>query len=221
MVKSLAQDYDVQYFYETEVKDLERILETAKVIAIPGGIGDADKYYELFKRKAANVIADFVEQGGHYLGICMGAYWAGRHYFDILNGIDAVQYIKRPNADVRRSYSTVAPVMWQGRKQDMFFYDGCALIGDESKFTTVARYANGDPMAIIQNRIGLIGCHPESQISWYESNKYIRQYWHHGRHNRLLLDFVNQLTRSESLLSFPIEFHKTHLTMPVLEPNGL
>jgi glutamine amidotransferase-like uncharacterized protein len=191
MVNALAQNYNIKYFDETH--DLKRVLEDAKIVAFPGGIGDADKYYEFFKRRSANVIADFVESGGHYLGICMGAYWAGSNYFDILDHVDAVQYIKRPGADVRRSYSTVADVTWQGQEQKMFFYDGCALVGDESEFTTVARYANGDPMAIIQNRIGLIGCHPESQQYWYEQNKYISQHWHKGQHHKLLLNFVNQL----------------------------
>ena len=28
-------------------------------------------------------------------------------------------------------------------------------------------YANGDPMAIVQNNLGLVGCHLESQAHWY------------------------------------------------------
>ena len=76
----------------------------------------------------------------------------------------------------------------------MFFYDGCSIIGDESKFKTIARYENGDPMAIIQKNVGIIGCHPESTKYWYEGKrKYINQYWHEGRHHKILLDFVNEL----------------------------
>jgi hypothetical protein len=75
----------------------------------------------------------------------------------------------------------------------MFFYDGCALVGDESKFQTVARYANGDPMAIIQNKIGLIGCHPESERHWYESYSWLKGKYHEGRHFPLLLNFVDQV----------------------------
>jgi glutamine amidotransferase-like uncharacterized protein len=139
-------------------------------------------------------VADFVEQGGRYLGICMGAYWAGSHYFDILDGVDAVQYIKRPTSDIRRSYGTVAPVTWLGQEENMYFYDGCALIGDERKFTTVARYANNDPMAIIQGTVGIIGCHPESQEYWYKRPwQYINQHWHQGQHHKLLRKFVDRL----------------------------
>jgi hypothetical protein len=77
----------------------------------------------------------------------------------------------------------------------MYFYDGCALVGDENKFETVARYANNDPMAIIQNRVGLIGCHPESQQFWYDK-KYLKPHWHQGQHHQLLLEFVDQLMQN-------------------------
>jgi hypothetical protein len=73
----------------------------------------------------------------------------------------------------------------------MFFYDGCTLVGDASKFTTIATYANGDAMAVIQNNIGLMGCHPEAEQCWYDSYT-----WLHGKYiskHSLLLKFVNQL----------------------------
>ena len=74
----------------------------------------------------------------------------------------------------------------------MFFRDGCAFVGDESKFETVARYANGDPMAIIQGSIGVIGACPDSLLSWYVE-PYNKRYWHKGEHHRLLVEFVNKL----------------------------
>ena len=192
MIKALGNDYDIKTFGKQDVN--LNLLSDIDIVAFPGGIGDADSYDKFFRRKAENCIADFVTNGGRYLGICMGAYWAGSHYFDILQDVDAVQYIKRPTADIKRSYSTTANVDWKNTKQDMFFYDGCALIGDESKFKTIARYNNGDPMAIIQNRIGIIGCHPESQKYWYEKpRQYISNKWHEEKHHALLLDFVNEL----------------------------
>jgi len=164
------------------------------MVAFPGGIGDASSYDKFFRRKTQNAVADYVQQGGRYLGICMGAYWAGSYYFDILDNVDTVQYIKQPTSDIKRSYSTVATVNWNNQIENMFFYDGCALVGDTSKFKTISTYANGDAMAIIQNRIGLIGCHPESQEYWYkEPRQYINKHWHQGKHHSLLLEFVNQL----------------------------
>jgi hypothetical protein len=76
----------------------------------------------------------------------------------------------------------------------MFWYDGCALVGDQTKFKTYARYVgNGDPMAIIQGNIGCIGCHPESEQFWYDSYSWMKGKYHDGVHHKLLLEFVNQL----------------------------
>lgn len=192
MTQALQNNYTISTFGEDQCNP--QTLATYDAVAFPGGIGDAGSYDKFFRRKAQNAVADYVERGGKYIGICMGAYWAGNHYFDILSDVNAVQYIKRPNAEIRRSYGTVADVVWNNKSESIYFYDGCALIGDESKFKTIARYLNGDPMAIIQNNIGLIGCHPESLQYWYEKQwKYINNYWHNGKHHTLLLEFVNQL----------------------------
>jgi glutamine amidotransferase-like uncharacterized protein len=194
MVHALSSEYQIRIFEEKELDD-DNFFEHLDVIAFPGGIGNSDSYPNFFTRTRANRIARFLECGGHYLGICMGAYWAGSRYFDILDDVNPVQYIKQLNADVKRSYGTVASVTWKDQKEEMYFYDGCALIGDETKFKTIARYSNGDPMAIIQGRIGIIGCHPEAPLYWYEKPwYYINKHYHGGKHHELLLDFVNELT---------------------------
>ena len=192
MIQALSSQYNIKIFSTDQCNP--KTFENVDIVAFPGGIGDATSYDRFFRRRAQNAVADFVANGGRYLGICMGAYWAGSYFFDILDGVDAVQYIKQPHADVKRSYRTYAPIMWNGHPEDMFFYDGCALVGDSTKFQTIATYANGDAMAIIQNRVGLIGCHPESQRDWYEKpRQYLLPKWHEGRHHALLLEFVNEL----------------------------
>jgi hypothetical protein len=187
IIQSLTPYYKFKIFTRHQLED--NFFDDVDCVAFPGGMGDSDSY-DWMMRENAPRIQDFVAQGGRYLGICMGAYWADRDYFDILNSVRAVQYIKQPNTDTRRPHAKACPITWQGQDERMYFYDGCALVG--AGFQTVARYANGDAMAIMQNRIGLIGCHPESQQFWYDKN-YLKPHWHHGRHNQLLLDFVNEL----------------------------
>ena len=195
MVQSLSKQYKIKTFGVDSCN--ASTFSKADIVAFPGGIGDASSYDKFFRRKSQAAVAEYVEHGGRYLGICMGAYWAGSYYFDLLDGVEPVQYIKRPTSDIKRSYSTTAPVTWNGVEENVFFYDGCALIGDSKKFNTIATYANGDAAAIIQGRVGLIGPHPESQQHWYETpRQYINQHWHEGRHNNLLLEFVDQLMLS-------------------------
>ncbi len=192
IIEALSPYYKFKIFTKHEIED--DFFKDVEMVCFPGGVGDSDSYDYLLINHRRTII-NFVKRGGRYLGICMGAYWAGKHYFNILDGVEAEQYIKRPKTDIRRYYSKAADIRWKNSEEKMFFYDGCALIGDKSKFKTIATYANGDPMAIIQNRIGLIGCHLESQEFWYDK-KYLKPHWHNGSHHKLLLEFVDDLFKS-------------------------
>ena len=190
-MQALGQYYHFKVFSKNEVEDV--FFNDVDMVAFPGGIGDSESWHNILKPNKTKVL-DFIARGGRYLGICMGAYWAGSHYFNILDGVDAVQYITRPGTDTRRPHAKALSVTWNGTSERMFFYDGCALVGP-GQYETVATYANGDAMAIYQNRIGIIGCHPESEQFWYNYN-YLKPHWHERRHHKLLLDFTDQLMRN-------------------------
>lgn len=195
VMQALSDYYSFKIFTRHEVE--RDFFNNVDMICIPGGFGDASSYDYLTRENKSN-ISKFIKSGGKYLGICMGAYWAGQHYFDILDDVDAVQYITQPRTDTHRPHAKNIDVTWNSFPEKMFFYDGCAFVGDESKFKTIARYANGDPMAIIQNNIGVIGCHPESEKFWYESYSWMKPHYHNGRHHQLLLDFVSDLSKSNA-----------------------
>jgi glutamine amidotransferase-like uncharacterized protein len=162
-----------------------------QLIAFPGGIGDSDSWHSILE-PTQDVIRNQIERGKYYLGVCMGAYWAGPHYYNLLKGIDAVQYIKRPGAEVRRSFGTTTQVIWQGQTEQMFFYDGCSLLGRKRNFRVIAHYTNGDAAAIIQDQVGIIGPHPESDLYWY-NRAHLKPDWHEYKHHKLLLNFANEL----------------------------
>jgi hypothetical protein len=189
-MQALGDYYRFKLFSRDRVEDV--FFDDVDMVAFPGGMGDSNSFKTILKPNQRR-IKQFVQRGGHYLGICMGAYWAGSNYFDILDSVDAVQYIRRPGTDTRRPHAKNISIHWQGTPMTMFWYDGCALVGDQTKFKTVATYANGDPMAIIQNRIGLIGCHPESEQFWYNGYSWMRPHWHERKHHQLLLEFVDEL----------------------------
>ena len=156
------------------------------LVVFPGGDGEATVFRSLLKSNMPDVRA-YMQRGGKYLGICMGAYWADAYYFNLLKSTRCVQYIKRPRADIRASYGTTAPVRWRGQQARMYFYDGPTFVNGQ--FETVATYANGDPMAIVQGSIGLVGCHLESQVNWY-TKKYMQPQWHANTHHVLLAQLV-------------------------------
>jgi glutamine amidotransferase-like uncharacterized protein len=192
IINSLKSHYNFKIFTKHELETT--FFDNVDMLAFPGGFGNSDSYDYLL-RINGDPIREFVAKGGKYLGICMGAYWAGSHYFKLLEGVDAVQYYKRPTACTRRPHTKAMPVTWNGREDKMFFNDGCTFVGNSKKYETIATYANGEPMAIIQNNLGLIGCHPESEKFWYDSYKKMEPHWHDGKHHKLLLGFVDELMK--------------------------
>jgi Biotin-protein ligase, N terminal len=189
IMRALEPHYRFKIF--TKHKLEKDFFDDVDIVAVPGGIGDANTYRRLMGNHQAR-IRNFVADGGRYLGICMGAYWAAHHYLNILDGVKATQYITRPGTCTRRPHAKAMPVEWHGEPERMYFYDGCALHGD-GEFDTVATYSNGDAMAGYQGRIGLIGCHPESTQHWYQQPRYIEKHWHNGQHHKLLQGFVDEL----------------------------
>ena len=190
-MQALSSHYSFKIFTRHEVE--RDFFDDVDCVCVPGGIGDAASFDYLFSENGDSV-KQFVGSGGKYLGICMGAYWAEHHYLDLLKDIRAEQYITRPGADTRRPHAKNQRVLWQGQEENMFFYDGCALVGagiDTAKIWSL--YPNGDPMALIQDNVGVIGCHPESEPHWYASYSWMQPYWHLGKHHGLLLDFVDEL----------------------------
>jgi len=191
IIEALGSNYKFKIFTRHE---LERdFFDDVDCVCFPGGFGDSESWHYLMDEHK-NIIRKFVKDGGKYLGICMGAYWADNNYFNLLDNIEAEQYITRPNTDTRRPHAKNLKVSWQGQEEFMYFYDGCALTGSGLKYSKIiSTYGNGDAMAIIQQNVGIIGCHPESQSHWYESYSWMQGKYHNGRHHNLLLDFVNEL----------------------------
>ena len=81
IIEVLSPYYNIKIFKKEQC--VPETFSDVSMLVFPGGVGDADDYDGMFYRKRANAVADFIANGGAYLGICIGAYWAGKHYFDI------------------------------------------------------------------------------------------------------------------------------------------
>jgi hypothetical protein len=192
MISGFVRDFDVRTFGIAELN--YKFLVDFDVVAFPGGMGDADDFDNIFSAEHIQAIQDYVNiAGGKYFGICMGAYWAGSNYFDITPGLTIDQYIERPTSDIEYDGPTSAEVSWLGEPETMYFYDGCAILGDG--MDVIATYANGDAMAAIQGNVGVIGCHPEALEWWYDEGDIINYY--SPQHAQFMSDFVKQLVNNE------------------------
>jgi hypothetical protein len=188
MISGLVRDFDIRTF---GIDDLNfKFLLDFDAVCFPGGMGDSDDFDSIFTTEHIRAVQAYIKHAdGKYFGICMGAYWAGSEYFGLTRGLAIGQYIERPTADVEYDGPTVADVNWFGEDHTMYFYDGCAIVGDD--LDVIATYANGDTMAAIQGNIGMIGCHPEALDWWYAEGNIDNYY--SPRHAELMSNFLQDL----------------------------
>ncbi|WP_241844844.1 BPL-N domain-containing protein [Streptomyces silvensis] len=146
-------------------------LADAQLYVQPGGGADLERTWRDL-RGSANAVRDWVRGGGSYLGLCFGAYLAGRNPgFDLLPG-DTDGYIDLPDTTIHHQRDTVVPVTWRDKKRHMYFQDGPAFLLDEDADADVlATYPNGSAAVVVapygKGRVGVSGPHPEADRSWY------------------------------------------------------
>ena len=169
VIAALSESCSLSLFSTAPMED--SYFSKLDLVIFPGGFGHSDAFDFLLTHNS-NAIREYVSKSGRYLGICLGAYWASSHYFDILDSVSVTQYIKSPTSCTLRPHAKDMKVLWNSVPKTMFFYDGPTFSG-EGNYSTISTYPNSDPMAIIQGRIGLIGCHPEAQEFWYSSYSYL------------------------------------------------
>lgn len=138
----------------------------------PGGGQDIDAAMEAVGEGGAAAIRRFVDAGGTYIGLCMGAYLAGVSHFGLLaQDLDAEA--GRPGFPVKDEDDAVIPVTRNGGRQTVYFQDGPYLhaVPRDQGFKVISRYANGD-IAAASYRHGkgvvvLSGPHPEASAEWF------------------------------------------------------
>lgn len=146
-------------------------LADAQMYVQPGGGADLKGTWRHLSG-SAGLIRDWVRDGGSYLGLCFGAYLAGRDLgFDLLPG-DTNGYVGSRGATVPDDRDTVVPVNWRGKPRHMYFQDGPAFFlnpGADAK--VLATYPNGTAAVVVapygKGQVGVSGPHPEADESWY------------------------------------------------------
>lgn len=146
-------------------------LATAHLYVQPGGGNDLHKAWRSV-RKFGDPLREWLHNGGRYLGICMGAYLAGREPgWGLLPG-DTAEYVGSQGATVSSPSDTVVSVRWRGKPRHMYFQDGPYFVLNKgAKATVLATYDNGVPAAVVApygaGQVGVVGPHPEADASWY------------------------------------------------------
>lgn len=148
------------------------VLAKAQLYVQPGGGADLATTWDNLAPQA-QAVRDWVEGGGSYLGLCFGAYLAGRDPgFDLLPG-DSFGWAGSPGATVTDARDTVVPLTWRGEQRWVYFQDGPGFdLAADADVEVLATYPDGVPAVLVASygsgRVGVAGPHPEADESWYD-----------------------------------------------------
>lgn len=148
------------------------VLGEAQLYVQPGGGADLGATWDDLEPQA-EAVRDWVHGGGSYLGLCFGAYLAGRDPgFDLLPG-DTFGWAGSPGSTVPDDRDTVIPLTWGGTQRWVYFQDGPGFDLDaDADVDVLATYPDGVPAVVVApygaGRVGVAGPHPEADESWYE-----------------------------------------------------
>jgi len=181
---ALSSKYNIVFAGPKEELNLKDALATNPEVFIqPGGGDDLNVAWKDVGQFRQNV-RDYVMNGGHYVGICMGGYLAGQSIIenDDLSGYgllglsdsDAIEYIGSIGADVTNMNDVLIKVKWDGVDKQIYYQGGPAFILGSTyadKAQVIARYSNNLIAAMIvpagKGSVGVVGPHPEGDADWY------------------------------------------------------
>ena len=175
-------------------------LAKASLFAVPGGEEERDVKRALQKGETEN-IQEFVRQGGHYLGVCLGAYLVPQWLPDepSENGLELFSGIVTNHSPTKEA--RMEKISWRGNSRWMYFQDGPEFrlsrkFLRQPQVEIWARYSD-DSLAALQvpyglGRVGLVGPHAEADQSWLDDDHLIDP---DGFDSDLLVDFLNGLTQ--------------------------
>lgn len=189
--------YNITYVYPGQLN--QNYLSRFSLYVQPGGSDNIEDTLRVISQSEIHNLKDYIKNGGNYLGICAGAYLAGRYSEDRHNvpafGLVPLDTIEEEGLSPK---AKLLKLNWLGQKRYMYFQSGPSFgLIPFPGARVVARYAKtGNIAALISNlgqgRVGLIGTHPEADEDWYKEDHLSLKY---GLNNDLLINFVKALNK--------------------------
>jgi glutamine amidotransferase-like uncharacterized protein len=181
LLKTSSSNFDVTYVGPEDTNITAEVLKSADIFAQPGGGGVSKTWPHM--KPYRSLIRDFVDEGGVYLGFCLGAYFAGSPGYQLLpKGDNTNEECTQPGAEVKDLKNTIIQVDWHfstgakdgtTEKRWIFFQDGAVMeVGKNMTGVEVlGNYARNQDVAATLNPFGkgVVACtgpHPEATEDW-------------------------------------------------------
>lgn len=184
-VADVARLANLPVKFVSDPNQIPGLLHNAVFFSIGATEDNIEQMRLLFNKKIVSSIKEYINQGGHYLGICGGAFIAAKYYMADVNlkvrGFDLV-----PALAVDYSESNVPhleKVRWYQKEVTLYFQGGPKFILEKNakNINIIARYSNGDIAALIytygKGKVIVIGPHPEADKTWLEADGIDATHW--------------------------------------------
>ena len=154
------------------------LLAGAAAYVVPGG-EDISKLKDGWTPSDLQAIRDYLWNGGRYLGVCLGGYWAGQAgtWPGTIPGFEALGVIPARvlELDPDGTRGKVVAIHWEGQPRTAYFQDAPSFdITDPSRVLKVyATYDDNGYAAAFLSRYGVgkvavSGVHLEATQAWYD-----------------------------------------------------
>lgn len=171
---ALADKYSIVFTGPKDKPPLEALVMPGAAIWVqPGGGDDVDVAWAACSGHK-DALRAWVEGGGRYIGICMGAFLAGGLGYEVLGpNAETMVYIEMPDAQAKDLKTYIIDMTWGNKVVKCFYQGGPAFdFKDGAPGEVVARYSNNAIASLIvpmgKGRVGVIGPHPEVTQEWYD-----------------------------------------------------
>ncbi|MCT4552158.1 MAG: BPL-N domain-containing protein [Alphaproteobacteria bacterium] len=169
----------------------KKYLSKDNILIIPGG--EARFYTDKLYGNGNIIIRDFIKNGGIYIGICAGAYYASSH-IDFIGNDGVINTVQNTDGDLKLFFGTckgtireIAPLY----RNDFSSATDIFIDGFSEKFKT---YYNGGPEFIPEKREEV-----EIPFLYSKIDKYASIYKIYGKGKVFLFGFHPELSKDENL----------------------
>jgi glutamine amidotransferase-like uncharacterized protein len=170
--KLKERNFQVQFVKPGETTS--ELLKRTAVYVVPGG-EDVPNLDSGWSEGEQGALRDYVNKGGVFLGICIGAYWAAdwpgkTPGFKSLGLVPAHVWAHATNTAAR-----IETVKWLGQRREIYFQDGPAFKLQPKVDAKILAYYDDGSVAAFKTSYGrglviLSGVHIEANDLWYKED---------------------------------------------------
>jgi hypothetical protein len=159
--------------FVSDIAELPALLNDAAIVIIGGTQDNLNPLVAAFTPEVTAALKAYLQNGGHYFGICGGAFLASTGWEEGDNFVKMLGIIPAESGDLDDNDGPrILPINWLGKTYQMYFQAGPTFeIESGAKDVRVmAHYANGEVAALMssygQGMVAVSGPHPEARESW-------------------------------------------------------